>query len=330
MLAFVAAELVARAVWEPPLPQPGPELPEELHDLPALRSRYQLAQPNLRGVNAGALFETNSAGFRGRERTPEKPPGVFRIGVIGDSWAMGWGVAEEATYAHRLEQTLGGRDPTVEVLNFALAGVNARDAVERLHRVGLAFDPDLVIYGFTVNDVEGPSYRTTVPPPEAIGRAVRGSPYYLWRVLAPRYGSLAEVLWAPRGSYVYDLDQNYFENPKAWGDFTAALDRLATTTRERDACALMLIHTRLHFLNALHPYHRHYDAAAEAAEARGIPVVRTFDAFRGRKDRELWVLPADPHPGPEAHGILAEQLAAGLDALPERCGVPGAAGEERL
>jgi len=49
-------------------------------------------------------------------------------------------------------------------------------------------------------------------------------------------------------------------------------------------------------------------AARAAAEARGFFVVRPIDHFLGRKDRRLWVAPDDPHPGPEAHAMLAARL----------------------
>ena len=303
------------------MPAPRPPLPEEWRDLPSLRSVYAFDQPGVRGVNAGALFETNSAGFRGPERSLEKPPGVFRIAVIGDSFAMGWGVKQEDTYAARIERTLTDRHPNrkIEVLNLGLAGQDTTAAVERLHVLGLPFDPDLVVVGFTVNDLENEFYRRTSVPLDVVARAIERSPLYLWRILAPRIAPLAEALWVTEGSYLQELDINYFENPKAWGHALSALERLAETAEQRGSCTLLLVHTRLHFLNRLHPYHRHYDAMASAAGERGFFVVPTLDRFLGHKDRDLWLLADDPHPGPEAHRLLAEALLEGIGDLPERC-----------
>lgn len=321
-ITFAAAEGLTRLFWKPPIPEPPPPLPKAWRALPTLSSMADLSRPDVNGLWAGVPYRTNHEGFRGPERTWEKPPNGFRVAVIGGSISMGWGVPEEDTYAARLERALAQRFPQrrVEVLNLGLAGLDTAGAGQRLEDVGLAFDPDLVVYGFTLNDLENDAYlHTRVDPMLDDGVPGPAPRFVLERILRPRYAGLAEVLWAPPGSYVHELDQNYFQNPAAWQPVDAALDRLAAITRERGICGVVLIHTRLHFLNALHPYHRHYAAIRAAAEARGLFPISSFHIFRGRKDRKLWVGPRDAHPGPEAHVLLAEALLEGLDALPPRC-----------
>ena len=320
-LALVAGELAARVLWQPPQPVVD-DVPEAWRALPDLRTKEDLSQPNLHARNRSALFETNSAGFRGPERTREKPPGVFRIALIGDSFAMGWNVRQEDTYAARLEAALRAQGANVEVLNFGLAGLDAVAVVDRFHALALDYDPDLVIYGFTLNDLENEHYRHSAPLLGDVAQALAASPSYLWRVLAPRIGSLREVLYAPPGTPLFELNDNWFHNPEAWQTTLAALDRLAATAKARDDCAVLLIHPQLQFLNALHPYHPHYDAIERAARERGYFTVRAIDDFLGRKDRKLWAAPDDPHPGAEAHAMLAARLLRELNALPARCRVP--------
>jgi lysophospholipase L1-like esterase len=321
-LALAGAELAARLLWEPPM-APSRLIPEALRSLPDLRTKVDLGQPNVRALNAGALYETNGAGFRGRDRTVAAPPGGYRIALIGDSFAMGWGVDEADTYAARLESSLTRQaHAPVEVLNFGLAGLDAVESVDRYHDLALAYDPDLVIYGYTLNDLENAFYRRSAPNLGDVHAVLMASPSYLWRVLAPRIGPFVEVLFAPYGTPLHELDDNYFHNPQAWQTALAALDRLAETQRERGDCAVLLIHPQLHFLNALHPYQRHYDAIERAARERGFFVVRAVDDFLGRHDRDLWAAPDDAHPGPEAHAMLAQRLLHELSALPARCRVP--------
>jgi lysophospholipase L1-like esterase len=324
LLVFVAAEQVARMVWEPPrgvsLPAPDPE-----HEgLTELRSVYALSMPNVHALNGGVLFETNSDGFRGPETPQRKPDGVFRIAVIGDSFTMGWGVLREDAYPARLETLLnaGEGEARVEVLNFGMAGRDAVASVARFHDKALAYDPDLVVFGFTVNDLENEHYRRVSVGLDAAALASTQSRSYLWRIFGPRLASIAEVLWAPAGTYVHELDENYFDNPAAWQAALGALDDLATTARAREICAVLLIHTQLHFLNALHPYHRHYDAIAKVATERDITPIPSIEHFLGRKDRELWIHAGDAHPGVEAHQLLAKALHGGLEDLPDECRLP--------
>ena len=73
-LVGLAAEGVARWAWHGAVSKPEPELPEEWRDLPRLAGMKAMARPNVRGIVGGALYETNSAGFRGPERALAKAP----------------------------------------------------------------------------------------------------------------------------------------------------------------------------------------------------------------------------------------------------------------
>ena len=66
---------------------------------------------------------TNSAGFRDTEHAIPKPPGVFRIVALGDSFTFGTGARFEETYLARLERLLNRRQgghPTVEIVKAGL------------------------------------------------------------------------------------------------------------------------------------------------------------------------------------------------------------------
>jgi lysophospholipase L1-like esterase len=83
----------------------------------------------------------------------EKPEGTFRILLLGDSVSVGQGVREyENTYPAVLETYLRERGLEVELLNFAVTGYNTQQEVWTLNDKGLAFDPDLVLVGYCLND----------------------------------------------------------------------------------------------------------------------------------------------------------------------------------
>lgn len=258
LVTAAALEGAARLLWRQEVGQRRP-LPPEWRALPVVNGLFEMARANVRGLVGGALYETNSAGFRGPERALRKPPGVFRIAVIGDSFAMGSGVTQEETYADRLERALAAAHPgrRIEVLNLGLGGLAASAVVDRLVRLGLRYDPDLIVYGYTLNDIEGPAYRRSVDWSFVDPGRFARHPLYLWRLLGPRFASLRELAFAPRGSYSFELDENYFRNPEAWQGVLESLDRLAALSRERGSCALVLVHTHLVWLSALHPYRRH-------------------------------------------------------------------------
>lgn len=96
---------------------------------------------------------SNSLGFRDREHAVAKPPGVFRVLVLGDSVAAGQGVADfENTYPAVLERELRRLGVEAEVLSFAVTGYNTQQEVETLADKGLAYRPDLVLVAYCLND----------------------------------------------------------------------------------------------------------------------------------------------------------------------------------
>ncbi len=98
----------------------------------------------------------NRAGMRDREFAVTKPHGVFRIVVIGDSVTFGFACSRGHAYPKQLESLLNEaatpESPRFEVLNLGVTGYNARQIVETLRVRGLRYQPDLVIYGYVLND----------------------------------------------------------------------------------------------------------------------------------------------------------------------------------
>lgn len=97
--------------------------------------------------------KSNRLGFRDRDHSLKKPPGTYRILLLGDSVSAGQGVRKyENTYPAILEEYLLDRGLQIELLNFAVTGYNTQQEVWTLHDKGLAFDPDLVLVGYCLND----------------------------------------------------------------------------------------------------------------------------------------------------------------------------------
>lgn len=95
---------------------------------------------------------TNSYGQRDKERKLEKPDGVRRVLLLGDSVIEGYGLRESETISSRLEDLYS--DGSTEVLNFGVSAYCTLAEVELLEVKGLQFDPDIVIIVFVENDFD--------------------------------------------------------------------------------------------------------------------------------------------------------------------------------
>jgi lysophospholipase L1-like esterase len=129
--------------------------------------------------------EFNSRGIRDREYEYEKPEGVRRVVVIGDSLAFGWGVARDESYAEVLEKNLnrsGAEREKFEVINMGVPGYRTVQIVERLKDEGLKYDPDLIVYGYWLDDITFSGFtpfslsRANVETSEKIQEMMAGSP----------------------------------------------------------------------------------------------------------------------------------------------------------
>lgn len=92
-----------------------------------------------------------------RERTLAKPPGVFRVAVLGDSYTESFHVSYDEAFPTVLERELNrcaaiGRP--VEVLNFGVSGYSNVQELQRFRHVARSFQPDAVLLVFhAVNDL---------------------------------------------------------------------------------------------------------------------------------------------------------------------------------
>lgn len=181
-LAFVvlllgAGELALR--WFGPQPDEG-YVHEKLPDSP----RLYRPKPGAVGTAGGDEFRINSLGMRDKEYAVEKPPGVTRIAILGDSFTFGNGVPEEATFAKVLEASLNAsRDGTTyEVMNFGVKGYDTVQELATLREVALPLEPDLIVVAYYLNDVGNPERFGETPharprdPDAAQREAARGEP----------------------------------------------------------------------------------------------------------------------------------------------------------
>ena len=100
--------------------------------------------------------DVGPSGLRGGEVTMPKPAGTFRVLVLGDSIAFGYGVDEQASFPRVLEQRLRDRSSDFDVVNSGVPGYSAYNELQwYLHR-GRSMAPDLVVVTLCLNDVVNP------------------------------------------------------------------------------------------------------------------------------------------------------------------------------
>ena len=107
---------------------------------------------------AGIHYRVNADGFRGPHYAQARADGVFRVAVLGDSLTFGFGVEEAEVYTALLEAELARllAPRKVEVLNFGVGGYNPYNEVALFEGIAAAWQPDLVLVQFCINDLNDP------------------------------------------------------------------------------------------------------------------------------------------------------------------------------
>jgi hypothetical protein len=150
LLAALATEAVLRAA--------GISYPDFFRDDPVIGRSLRPGAHGWWNTEGTSYVEINADGMRDRDHAAEKPPGTFRVAVLGDSYAAAFEVNQDATFWSEIERglpacpALAGRD--VEVLNFGLGGAGTAQQYLMLEDRVWKYRPDVVLLAFlTANDV---------------------------------------------------------------------------------------------------------------------------------------------------------------------------------
>ena len=276
----------------------------------------------------------NSLGFRDREHPRQKPAGAYRILVLGDSIAAGHQVPRtEDVFPARLEALLRQRGVPAEVLNFAVSGYNTEQEVETLRDKGLAFEPDLVLLAYCLNDrqkeVVGDVVRGLLEEQRKGGRVPASGP--AWLLSSHLYRLVRFGLSGLGQGGQQAGDTEVAADPAAPGSDRADQDtvapsfaRLAGLAREHDFQVLVTVFPRFRKLSDYGPWEPEHRAVADLSRRHGFAHLDLLEAYRGPCwTGDLGDLALDRwHPTPLGHRCAAEALAPVVARLAGQAGRP--------
>jgi len=121
----------------------------------------KVLRPHARLRGSRGELTVNSLGFRGREFSREKPPGVYRVVCMGDSVVFGrYAPSDDQVWTAQLQKRLTSRwGRPVEVINAGVPGYSVETNIDLLRLRVLPLRPDLIIVCQLVNDLNNASAR---------------------------------------------------------------------------------------------------------------------------------------------------------------------------
>jgi lysophospholipase L1-like esterase len=276
-------------------------------------------------------YAYNSEGFRDAEHAKQKPPGVIRLVVIGDSVTEGAGVEVDEIFTSRLQQILG---PLHEVINLGMSGLNTPQEVHVLELAGLGYDPDVVIVNFVLNDCDFFSEFNAAQQ--------------FTREKDAKIGLLGDInidprikRWLKSSAFVYFVksrvehlvgmatgkgESNYYRS--LWSQeycyqrVTEGFDRLKDL-HAKNAFEIHVIIWPLLVDYKPYAFAHIHERVKREAETRGFKVLDLVDTFAALSYRKLQVTAEDNvHPNGVGHRIAAETYLEWMHKLWRNPGVP--------
>jgi hypothetical protein len=256
----------------------------------------------------------NSLGYRDLERPLAKPAGAQRIVVLGDSFTWGAGVDFDDAYPQRIERALSRRrGRPVEVVSLALPGFKTDDELAVLEKQGLAYEPDLALLGFVLNDAEDTGSAEKRRAEDWVRERAEG-PRLLDRSALLRFVRLR--LWATRENRrrVLGYRAMYAEGAPGWVACQKALQTMGALCRGRGVPLVVAVFPL--FGNPLdegYPFAEVHAKVVAAGARAGARVVDLLPAYRGLRPDLLVVDAEDEHPNEIAHRIAAKAILPVID-----------------
>jgi len=264
----------------------------------------------------------NSKGYRDFERAIPKPDGVRRAVCIGDSFTWGVSVLFDDAWPQRVERTLSReRGERWEVVNLAEPGLNAVQEASRLLSEGLAYEPDVVIVAYVLNDSEDETAAEARRAADWVEEQRRGPSVSfldrsaLARLVRTRVGATVENRRRIEG-----FRSMYADDYAGWATARRALKAMGGMCRERGVPLVVAIFPLFgNPLDDRYPFADVHAKVAQAAAEAGARVVDLLPAFRGLDGALLVVNGADDeHPNEIAHRIAARAIAQAVDEVVPR------------
>jgi hypothetical protein len=293
--------------------------------------------------------------MRDRERPLEKPDGVFRVMVLGDSFMEALQLPLDAALPHLLEQDLNTRSgKQIEIINASVSGWGTDDELKYLSSYGFRWKPDLVIIAVTLyNDISDNLRQRfhTVTDGALVARPPTNAPYLDYTItqlkgfLATRFHTYQLLIRARRARevraeasqlqahFVGLFRSSYDERMSRGVDLTGLLlertRAVASSSGGRVAVVLIPLAVQLsdaafaEFARAAEEsplsleINKPQRVIKEAADRSGIPVIDLLPAFRewAASGGESLYLTRDGHWNQAGHRLAATVVGSELRRL---------------
>ena len=248
----------------------------------------------------------------------EKPSGVTRIGVVGDSLAFGQGIKDvDNRFSNLLETDLKQKGKNVQVYNFGIPGQDICQEIQQFKSIDF-IKMDIIVWSYYMNDIQTCNDQSTgtkilEDTLNHINPSIRFLSHisFFFDYLYWRFTALHDVVYRQLRSA--DLAQ--YSNPpvlkshiKDIATFSAQLKYEGIPEEQQPRNVIAITFPLLNLFDSKDPGVDKEKMIDGIIQAQGIEVIDMYQFLVGKKKTDLTTNRFDSHPNEYVNKIAAEKL----------------------
>jgi len=258
--------------------------------------------PDKKGYLRGVKVEINPEGLRDHYYSLKKPKNTFRICVIGDSVAFGFGVEANESFPKILEEKLNEKT-RAEVINFAVPAYNGVQEFTILKDKVLDYDPDLIIIAHFLNDPDGVwnLFETSAPISPTI-KTFFSENSYLYNFVRGRWGRVLNRAGVTSFTPYKNL---YEEDSEIWKTHKERFENMSAISKSEKIPILVVILPNWKNLNESYDFKEEHKLISNTVDEAGLDFLDIYPKIYGLDEVDYLIDPEDAaHPNYKGHELL--------------------------
>jgi len=215
-----------------------------------------------------------------------------------------------------------------EVLNFSLFGYNFQQQEALLIEKVLAFKPDIVLFAFNINDLEGLKLTSKNNLQGKKWKQIEGDTKrklrfyemirnieklgnqhsHIFRLFDTALRGLAITIHMDKPGKEFYFKKFYEKEAPEFKFMSKAFDRINKLSDENNFKVCIIYFPWMQELSQNNPYEETFEKVSIAAERNGFLTLNLFSFFKGHDVRKLRISNIDGHPTALGHKIAADGI----------------------
>lgn len=246
---------------------------------------------------------------RDRDFIAEKPAGIIRVGMLGDSITFGQGIANpEDRFSNILQKNLQEGGINAEVYNLGVPGLDSHEEIQLYWDLSF-FNFDVIVWQYYLNDIQP---EDKGEPAKIISRdAYTGD---LIRMLSEKSTFFDFLYWRFSSKYSTTFDQLDSHYLSMYGDeailksHQEELSEFIGKLKDENKEIIVIIFPFIELFGPNYPATEAHNKLQSYFKSQDVEVIDLLDDLKNLNWKDLVASKFDTHPNEKVHMLAAEKL----------------------